>query len=97
MASPLPAKPKRTELDFRLSFKKYDEIGETVRTALKWVSLVLIVRYGYLPTWYFYGRPTENLGLGEAVGRQKVPNQVDKTVHLLPTGHGGSCTGIAGT
>jgi hypothetical protein len=58
MASPLSVKPKRTESEFGLSFKKYDEIGATLRTLIKWGSLVLIVRYGYLSVASMAGRHT---------------------------------------
>jgi hypothetical protein len=83
MASPLSVKPKRTESEYGLSFKKYDEIGVTLRTLIKWGSLVLIVRYGYLSLASMAGKETLADVAIRFLGNLKVSESI---AYLLGTG-----------
>lgn len=46
------------EQKLALSFKRTEAVAETVRTAIKWGSLVLIARYGFLATASLAGKQT---------------------------------------
>jgi len=58
MASPPSDKPSRTELDYRLSFKKADSFVVILRELIKWGGIVLVVRYGYLSIAALAGHTT---------------------------------------
>ena len=48
MATSPSERPPRTELDYRLSFKKTDAVTVVLRDIIKWGALVLFGRYAYL-------------------------------------------------
>ncbi len=58
MATTPPVKPPRTELDYRLSFKKTDAVVVVLRELIKWGGLVLLGRYGYLSIAALAGHQT---------------------------------------
>lgn len=58
MASPPPAKPPRTELDNRLSYKRIDAVIVICREVIKWGAIVLLGRYSYLSIVALAGHDT---------------------------------------
>jgi hypothetical protein len=58
MATPPSEKPTRTELDYRLSFKRLDTFSGICRDVIKWGVIAYLARCGYLVVAALAGKST---------------------------------------
>jgi hypothetical protein len=90
MASTPPAKPPRTELDYQLSFKKWDTLSDVIRDLFKWSCLAFLGFMAYRIAGVLAGKNT----LADLTVRLLADLKANRGIILL-LGGGGWAYGLA--